>query len=116
MAFSPKKTTIRIVHIDDDEENLKLVRFFLGGEGMEVFSSTNPVDGLELILKKEPHLILLDIEMPSVDGLEACARIRQHPKFKSTPIIMVTGMSQKGYVEKALANGATDYINKPFDL
>lgn len=116
-AFSKtKREKPLVLHIDDDEINRVLVEETLVKMGVDIIGAPNPVDGINMAAKELPDLILLDIEMPGMNGYDACASIKGNPKLAHIPILMLTGLGQVKSVEKALACGANGYISKPFDL
>jgi twitching motility two-component system response regulator PilG len=116
--LSDSKVTIqvwKIVCVDDSDVILDEITRFLDNSNFQVFTVSDPLKSLRQIIQVEPDLILLDLEMPQMGGSELCSLIRKYPKFKTTPIIMVT--SRTGIMEKIKAKlvGATDYLTKPFN-
>jgi len=102
----------RILIIDDDARLNQLLESFLTEFGFEVFSATDPVHGLDLIGKRSPQLVILDVMMPGMDGFEACRKIRQ---TSSVPIIMLTARGEVTDKVVGLELGADDYLAKPFE-
>ena len=110
---------MKILAVDDDETILDLLSIILKHEGYtDLVMSNSAGQALGLIDKalRPFDCILLDIQMPCMDGIELCAKIRANPIYKNTPIIMITAMSAKSYINRAFAAGASDYITKPFDV
>jgi CheY-like chemotaxis protein len=104
-----------ILIIEDNEQNLYLMRFLLEANGLEVVTATSGEDGLQLASKFRPAAILLDIQLPSIDGYAVAVRIRKQREFATVPIIAVTSYAMVGDRERILAAGATDYIEKPIN-
>lgn len=108
-----------ILAVDDDPTILELLQVALGIHGYSnVSTCESGADAIEMLTQPETRYdaILLDIQMPKMDGIELCQRIRAMSKFRHTPILMVTAMSDKKYVNQAFAAGANDFVNKPFDV
>ncbi|WP_338462809.1 response regulator [Synechococcus elongatus IITB7] len=105
---------VKIVCIDDSPIILSELRRFLDQDHFEVITIIDSVKALMEVMRIEPDIILLDVGMPNVDGYKFCKVVRNHPNFKNTPIIMVTGNT--GLIDRAKAkmSGATDYLTKPF--
>ncbi len=102
----------RILIIDDDDKLNRLLTNYLGGMGYEVLASTRPSDGLNRLTREQPDLIILDIMLPEMDGLQVCRTIRRE---HSTPIIMLTARGETMDRIVGLELGADDYIPKPFE-
>ena len=103
--------TAKILVIDDDQKIATMVKRGLTFEGYEVVVANNGREGLMEILEQPPELIILDVMMPGIDGLEVCRRIR---KDGNIPILMVTGRDSVADRVKGLETGADDYLVKPF--
>jgi CheY-like chemotaxis protein len=106
-------TTILV--IEDNLQNLYLMRFLLESQGFTVLSATDGREGIENAGRLLPDCILLDIQLPKLDGYSVAAALRADPSLKAIPIIAVTSYAMLGDREKALASGVTDYIEKPID-
>ena len=106
----------RILYIEDNFENRMLVRRVLMVEGIEVIEVDNARDGIASARDNPPDLILMDISMPDLDGLEATRLLRQYPELDGVPIIAVTANVMKGDREETLAAGCDGYIPKPIDV
>ncbi len=109
------KKVKRILVVEDNETNLYLIRFMLEKSGYEVIEAREGAVGVELAGKEKPDLILMDIQLPDIDGLEATKRIRASEADSETPIIALTSYAMVGDKEKALAAGCTGYIEKPIN-
>ena len=104
-----------VLVIEDNEQNLYLVRFMLEKHGFIIYEARDGRRGISLASELRPDLILLDIQLPMLDGYAVAAELRKDPALRDTPIIAVTSYAMLGDREKALAAGATDYIEKPID-
>jgi len=110
-----KKTTYTIACIDDSTTVLNAINSFLDDKSFSVVMINDPVRALMQVVRIKPDLILLDVEMPNLDGYELCSLLRKHSLFKTTPIIMVTGHT--GFLDRAKAKlvRASGYLTKPFN-
>ena len=110
----PPQKVYKIVSVDDSPVMLKEISRFLEDESFSVVTIDNPLKAVMSIIRHQPDLILLDLNMEGIDGYELCRIIRNNSKFKNTPIVMVTG--SKGLVDKVKARlvGASGYLTKPF--
>jgi diguanylate cyclase (GGDEF)-like protein len=106
---------IRILAIDDSVINLKLLELLLGREGFEVSTTNDSLQALPLTLQISPHLILLDVMMPGLSGLEILRQLKLNNLTQSVPVLMVTARTKGEDVKAALEAGAFDYIKKPLD-
>ncbi len=108
------KKRYTVACIDDSLTILKSIKNFLDEDNFTVVMINDPVKALMQILRSKPDLILLDVEMPNLDGYELCALLRRHSAFKNIPIVMVTGRT--GFVDRAKAKmvRASGYLTKPF--
>ena len=105
----------RILVIEDNETNIYLVGFILKKNGLEVIEARSGEEGVELAIKEKPDLILMDIQLPGIDGLEATRRIRESEAEEEVPIIALTSYAMTGDRDKSLAAGCTGYIEKPIN-
>lgn len=106
----------RILVVDDQPINVQLLKRKLEREGMEVATSYSGREALDLVAAKRPDLILLDVMMPDMDGIEVCQRLQADPDTKSIPVIFITARTSKEGKLEGLGVGAVDYITKPIDL
>jgi two-component system alkaline phosphatase synthesis response regulator PhoP len=104
----------RILVVDDEEDLLELVRYNLSKEGYTVECVASGEDALKAARRQPPDLIVLDLMLPSVDGLEVCRRLKSDSKTRDVPIIMLTAKSEESDMIAGLERGADDYIAKPF--
>jgi CheY-like chemotaxis protein len=105
----------RVLVIEDNENNRELARFLLEQAGCRVGMAENGRQGLEMAAQERPDIILMDIQMPEMDGYEAVARLRQDPATSAIPIVGVSSYAMPDDKEKAMALGFTAYIEKPID-
>lgn len=102
----------KILIVDDDKEIRKLISVYLENEGMQTQKAEDAIEALKLLEDKKFDLIILDIMMPKMDGIEACMKIREE---RSMPIIMLSAKSEDMDKIQGLASGADDYLSKPFN-
>ena len=103
-----------ILVVEDQEDNRQILRDLLGNAGYELTEAENGEEAITAVGKRRPDLILMDIQLPVMDGYEATRRLRANPDLKSVPIIAVTSYALSGDEAKALAAGCDGYIAKPF--
>ncbi|MBM3991101.1 MAG: response regulator [Planctomycetes bacterium] len=104
----------KIAVIEDEADILEVVEYNLRREGYLVVSSRNGKEGLERIRKENPDLVLLDLMLPGLDGLEVCKRLQADAVTEAIPVIMVTARGEESDVVAGLSLGADDYVTKPF--
>lgn len=104
----------KIVIIEDEPDILEVLSYNLKREGFDVFTATNGTLGLSLAEKVSPDLLLLDLMLPGLDGIEICSSIKNNPATQNTLIIMVTAKGEESDIVLGLGVGADDYITKPF--
>jgi DNA-binding response OmpR family regulator len=106
----------RILIVDDDPRLLHIVAMYLGIEGYEVTTAENGEEGLRQVETERPDLVILDIMMPGMDGIEACRRIRSGAETQHLPVVMFSALSSDDDIERARQAGANHLITKPFNL
>ncbi len=106
----------KILVVDDQPINVQLLKRKLEREGMQVIPAYSGPEALELVRLEKPELILLDVMMPEMDGIEVCQRLQSDEETRSIPVIFVTARSSKEGKIEGLGVGAVDYITKPIDL
>ena len=106
----------KILLVEDNESNIMLTRDYLENCGHQVFEARHGGEALKKADEVSPDLILMDVQMPEMDGMEATRRLRANPRFASVPIIAVTAFAMSGDRERCLAAGMNEYISKPFKL
>ncbi|HZL33660.1 MAG TPA: response regulator transcription factor [Tepidisphaeraceae bacterium] len=112
-----KATTMRkgtILVIDDEKDLIEMLQYNLEREGYDVIAAHDGQSGLEVATKHRPDLVVLDLMMPGIDGLQVCQRLRSDPKASRMPIIMLTAKATEADRIVGLELGADDYITKPF--
>jgi len=116
MALGPnahmRKSTILV--IEDDQDIVDVVRYNLEREGFRVLEANDGERGLEAAARSKPDLVLLDLMLPGVDGLEVCRRLREKTETRGLPVIMITAKGEESDVVVGLEMGADDYLPKPF--
>lgn len=105
-----------IVIVEDEEDILELLRYHLAREGYSVTTAANGEQALKIISQKIPALVLLDLMLPGLNGLELCRSLKQDPRTAAIPIMMVTAKNEESDVVLGLELGADDYIMKPFSM
>jgi CheY-like chemotaxis protein len=105
----------RILIVDDNTTNLKLVTYLMKAQGYDVTTATDAEAALAAIQAARPRLILMDLQLPGIDGLELTRRLKGDPSTRDIIIIAVTAYAMKGDQERALAAGCDDYVTKPID-
>ena len=105
-----------VLIIEDNELNMKLFNDLLEAHGYQTLKSGDGMDGLELARKHHPDLILMDIQLPKVSGLEVTRMIKADESIKSIPVIAVTAFAMKGDEEKIREGGCEDYLAKPISV
>ena len=109
-----KTKDIKILLVDDEPDILEIVSYNLSAEGYEVFTAKNGIEAVAKAKKKAPHLIILDVMMPEMDGIEACEQIRNTPGLENTIITFLTARGEDYSQVAGFDAGADDYITKPF--
>jgi CheY-like chemotaxis protein len=105
----------KILVIEDNAQNMYLIRFLLESHGYTVIEAENGITGIQKAKEEQPEIILLDIQLPEMDGYEIARILRSSPETDTIPIIAVTSYAMAGDKERILAAGATDYIEKPIN-
>ncbi|WP_394751301.1 response regulator transcription factor [Spongiimicrobium salis] len=108
-----KKKDTKILLVDDEPDILEIVSYNLSSEGYQIFTAKNGVEAVAKAKKKQPHLIILDVMMPEMDGIEACEIIRGIPELENTIITFLTARSEDYSHVAGFEAGADDYITKP---
>ncbi|WP_226549568.1 response regulator [Celeribacter naphthalenivorans] len=119
VAFSILEAYMRILAVDDDPFILELLPMIGQKAGFDKMSTApSGTAALDILANSEApfECLLLDINMPGMDGIELCARVREVPSYRKVPIIMLTAMKEREFIDRAFEAGATDYASKPFDI
>jgi CheY-like chemotaxis protein len=110
-AMSRKK----ILLVDDSNTVLMMEKMVLTSNGYDIVVAHDGAEGVDKAVSEQPDLILLDLIMPKMDGIEACRLLRARPSTSAIPIIMVTTRTEEAIVENSYRNGCNDYVNKPIN-
>ena len=105
-----------ILVVEDNERNLKLLRDVLEYAGYDVRVARTGEDGVTLAVKEPPDLVLMDLQLPGIDGMEALRRLRESPRTADIPVVAVTAQAMKQDRERALAAGFNGYVEKPISV
>ena len=105
----------RVLIIEDNEQNMYLIKYILEDDGYEVRCASDGKEGIELAAVIRPDLILLDIQLPTMDGYAVARNLRLNPDLADVPIIAVTSYAMPGDREKTMEAGCSGYIEKPID-
>ena len=106
----------RILVVEDNEKNMKLVRDVLEATGYNTLEASTGEDAVELALSNEPALVLMDVQLPGIDGIEALARLRGDVRTASIPVLALTAQAMSGDRERFLEVGFDGYLAKPIDV
>jgi DNA-binding NtrC family response regulator len=111
---SDSDSTVRVLAIDDEEQHLKLMATLLAQEGVSILATTDPKEGLDLVRKERPHLVLVDLLMPAMNGMEVLENIVQFDP--GIDVVLLTGQYSTESAVEAIQKGAADYLTKPVDV
>jgi two-component system, cell cycle response regulator DivK len=104
-----------VLVVEDNKDNQKIITYSLKRAGYEVIAAETGEEGVELAIARRPFFIIMDIDLPGIDGIEATRRIRASEEYGSIPIIAITSYAMLGDREKMMASGCNGYFEKPFD-
>jgi len=104
----------KVLVVDDEKDIIELVSYNLEKEGFKVISATDGEKALESVSSEEPAIIILDLMLPGIDGLDVCRELKRNDQTSSIPIIMLTAKGEESDIVIGLELGADDYITKPF--
>ncbi|MCL4818728.1 MAG: response regulator [Vicinamibacteria bacterium] len=105
----------KVLLVDDSKTSLFMERMILRQEPLDILTAMDGAEALEMALVQRPDLILMDVVMPRMNGLEALRALRDRETTRSIPVIMVTTRGEGAYVEEAFASGCSDFVTKPID-
>ena len=105
----------KVLVVDDDPHVLKLLRVNFELEGYDVITATNGEEALDMVGRDTPDVVVCDVMMPGIDGLEVVRRLRAHPDTAALPLVVVSAKAQRADVRAGLKLGADEYVTKPFD-
>jgi len=106
----------RVLIVEDNEKNMKLVRDVLQATGYSTLEATTGEEAIELSLSQAPALVLMDVQLPGIDGVEALERLRQNERTASIPVLALTAQAMSGDRERFLEAGFDGYLSKPVDV
>ncbi|RDE19135.1 response regulator [Motiliproteus coralliicola] len=115
-ASTSNDHSITILLAEDNPANVMLIRDLLSHRGYRVLVAEDGLEAIEIASKAEPQLILMDVQMPNLDGLEATRRLKLHPRLNRIPVIILTALAMDGDRDRCLASGADDYLSKPVKM
>src|SRR5437762_10579252 len=116
MPGRPADQKVKILYIEDNRENRMLVRAILEAEGYTIVDAEDGLSGIEAAIREQPDLILLDINLPGVDGYEVVSILKSFPNLASTPVVALTAYAMQGDRQRTLVAGCDGYIQKPIDV
>ena len=105
-----------ILVVEDNERNLKLLRDVLEYAGYDVRTASTAEEGITLAINEPPHLVLMDLQLPGIDGIEALRRLRESPRTADIPVVAVTAQAMKQDRERVLEAGFNGYVSKPISV
>jgi two-component system alkaline phosphatase synthesis response regulator PhoP len=106
----------RILIVEDDRDTREFLKLILEGEGYEVHTSDHVLQVVPLVKELHPNLIILDLVLPVVDGLELCSTLREHTELSHIPIFVITAREEESLLEKSIGKGANEFFSKPLPL
>jgi two-component system cell cycle response regulator DivK len=106
----------RVLVVEDNDKNMKLFRDVLQATGYSTLEASTGEDAIELALAHAPALVLMDVQLPGIDGVEALARLRREERTASVPVLALTAQAMHGDRERFLAAGFDGYLSKPIDV
>jgi two-component system cell cycle response regulator DivK len=106
----------QVLLVEDNERNMKLFRDVLQASGYRTLEATTGERAVELAIEHGPDMVLMDIQLPDIDGVEALDRLRAHDRFASVPVLALTAQAMEGDRERFLAAGFDGYLSKPVDI
>jgi two-component system cell cycle response regulator DivK len=105
----------KILLVEDNEVNRRLAEFLLQSQGYDVREAASAEQAFEILVSERPDLIVMDIQLPDMDGLEATRRLKEHPLLRNIPVVAVTSFAMTGDKDRAMAAGCSGYLTKPID-
>jgi CheY-like chemotaxis protein len=108
----PKRPPVVLV-VDDNPPNLELIQAYLEDVDCETLAAQDGIEALEIVGRRRPDLILLDVMMPKMSGFEVCRRLKDNPSTADIPVIMVTALNEFGDIERGIDCGTDDFVSKP---
>jgi DNA-binding response OmpR family regulator len=115
MSADPGRASKIVLGVDDQPENLMMLESLIEAQGFAFFGVSSGAEAISLAVRVSPRLILLDVQMPDMDGFETCKRLRRIPELAGVPIAFLTARKASDDVRAGLLAGGNDFIVKPFD-
>ena len=115
-ALQPKRTTPTILIAEDSRDGREMLQVMLGLKGYSVLTAADGCAAVEVALSNVPDLILLDLELPRLDGLAVTRNLRRHSNLENIPVIILSGHDPREHKQSAIDAGCTDYLLKPVDF
>ncbi len=112
---SGSRTSARVLIVDDDDNTLEILQRWLAKEGYTTVSASDGQQCLEILEKDTFDIVLLDVMMPKVDGLQVCERMRDNPSWRTTPVILLTAKDDMETRTRGMALGVSEYLTKPIN-
>ncbi len=112
----PEQGLVRVLLVEDNEQNLELAQFLLEEAGLTVEAARNAFEARAALNREEPALVLMDIDLPGIDGLDLVSEIRRKPRWRQLPVVALTAHAMRGDRERFLAGGCNGYISKPIQV
>ena len=105
----------KILLVDDTRTVIMSEKMMLSGQGYDIDIASNGIEAIDKVAKDRPDIILLDIMMPQMNGIDTCTNLKNNPETRDIPVIMVTTKGESDMIEKAFEAGCDDYVTKPID-
>ena len=105
----------RILIVEDNPQNMRLLEMVLRAKGYTLLKATDGEEALDVAMREQPDLIIMDIQLPKMNGLEVTKKLRETPAFRHTPIIAITAYAMKGDRERVIEFGCNAYLSKPIN-
>jgi len=104
-----------ILIIEDDDAQREVLSLRLRGQGFKTLQASNAMEGLRLAEERHPHLVLLDVRLPDIDGFRVCRHLDENPDTSSIPVIILSGMERPDIIRRARSAGCHYFVRKPYD-
>ena len=105
----------KILIVEDNPLNMKLLEMVLRAKNYNLLKATDGEEALDMAMREQPDLIIMDIQLPKINGLEVTRKLRETPAFSQTPIIAITAYAMKGDRERVIGSGCSTYLSKPIN-
>jgi PleD family two-component response regulator len=115
MSENQSNESPRVLIVDDDENTLEILRRWLAKEGYETVTAEDGQECLDILQKERFDIVLLDVMMPNVDGLQVCEQLRQDPRLRTIPVVLLTAKDDMETRTRGMALGVSEYLTKPIN-